>query len=375
MSDQFQNKFLELSENFQKELAITRREINDNVEKKLQSVQSFPENDGPQENVTVNVTKPTESPVQLKEKNDSQEVISNSSENNVNKQVIYVRSDKLIDLPSFDGRFSDWPMFIGQYTQTTRNQGYDDVDNNIRLNKALTGNTKKLVEPLLINPRNVSQVMYDLQDRFGRPELLAEQQIALIRNHPNIPEHRLFSIVDLADKVRNCKNFLLTCGCDSYIENPLLVREISEKLPLGKKIDWPMFETTLKRPANLEDLSTWMTEYSRYLQRINFPNQSRTQENSDHSERKRGLYTQKVDCILCSNNHSLESCDQFIGMDCAKRFNFCKENGICYSFLKKGHSKNICRNKKDCEFEGCKHNHHPLLHFETTKSFPASISN
>uniref|UniRef100_T1GH84 Uncharacterized protein n=1 Tax=Megaselia scalaris TaxID=36166 RepID=T1GH84_MEGSC len=41
------------------------------------------------------------------------------------------------------------PMFI------------NDVQNNIRLNKAMTGQDRYLVEPLLINPLNVSQIIKD----------------------------------------------------------------------------------------------------------------------------------------------------------------------------------------------------------------------
>lgn len=101
-------------------------------------------------------------------------------------------------------------MFISQYFQTTKSQAYDDVHSNIRLNKALSGAARILVEPLLINPKNVARIMTDLENRFGRPEILAEHQIAIVRNHPNISETRLHMMIELADKVRNYTNFLLT---------------------------------------------------------------------------------------------------------------------------------------------------------------------
>lgn len=115
-----------------------------------------------------------------------------------------------------------------------------------------------IIEPLLIHPENVPKIIEDLEERYGRPELLVQQQLELVRNFRNIPENRLDLVIDLADAVRNCKNFLSNCGCSSYLDNPLLVKEVIDKLPLTKRTKWAKREISLDHRATLLDVSDWL---------------------------------------------------------------------------------------------------------------------
>lgn len=89
------------------------------------------------------------------------------------------------------------------------------------------------------------KIIFDLEDRFGHPDLLVNQQMSYIKYFPNIPENKLQWIVELADKTRSCKNFLQNCGCGMCFDNPLLVRELSSKLPDSKKLEWVRHELSL----------------------------------------------------------------------------------------------------------------------------------
>ena len=174
----------------------------------------------------------------------SEQRIENLDTANIRKET-----NNLVDLPVFDGKSSEWPMFLAQFKQTTEMFKYDNVDNNIRLNKALVGPAKSLIGPLLIHPRNVPQIMEDLEERFGSSDLLVEDQLKALRAFPSIGESKIHLLVEFADKVRNFKNFLISSECESYLDNPLLVKEIIEKIPINSRIEWAKKAATFSRKA------------------------------------------------------------------------------------------------------------------------------
>lgn len=359
MSDHFQQRFNELSESFEKKMQLNKDEINDAMNKKMEQINST-------------TLKSSEAGVskQSAEENATPPTVSKTStldlgENSPGQNSIYIRSDKLIDLPSFNGKPSEWPMFIGQFNQTNKSHNYDDIQNNIRLNKALTGSARELVAPLLINPKNVKQIMQDLENRFGHPDLLVHEQLNNIRSFPAIAESETHMIISLADKVRNCKNFLLAADCAAYLDNPLLLKEISDKLPFSKRFEWARVEASLKPRPTLENMGEWLTEIAQYIHRINPDRKSELASSSDNQGSRQYSYQRPL-CDVCKESHVLEKCQKFLEMNPEMRFEFAKNLRICFSCLKKGHSTKICRNKRDCDVENCIHKHHPLLHTGNT---------
>ncbi|XP_036320315.1 uncharacterized protein LOC118734718 [Rhagoletis pomonella] len=137
--------------------------------------------------------------------------------NNIQRGIIsYVDSSvvKLYPLPNFDGNPEDWPLFRACYYDTTRDLGYNDRQNLMRLHKALQGNAKRVVSSLLVFLDNVSQVIEELQFNFGRPELLVRVEMHKIQQFPLIVESRVDKIVDFSNLVRNIVAFLRSANCE-----------------------------------------------------------------------------------------------------------------------------------------------------------------
>lgn len=63
---------------------------------------------------------------------------------------------KLQDLPEFSGEPEDCPLFYTVYIQSTTTYGYNNFENNQRLQKCLKGEAMDIVKSLLIHPDNVS---------------------------------------------------------------------------------------------------------------------------------------------------------------------------------------------------------------------------
>lgn len=148
---------------------------------------------------------------------------------------------------------------------TTEEYGYNERQNMLRLQKAIKGKAREVVECLLIHCRNVPRVIETLQERFGRPELLVKSQIARIRNFSSIPENRLELLVPFATKVQNLATFLESAGCEYHLSNPTLMEELLLKLPMQRRLEWARYAVSVIPRATITHLSNWLQELARVV--------------------------------------------------------------------------------------------------------------
>ncbi|XP_017477531.1 PREDICTED: uncharacterized protein LOC108367431 [Rhagoletis zephyria] len=169
---------------------------------------------------------------------------------------------KLYDLPEFEGRPENWPMFRETFLMTTAEYQYTDTQNMIRLQKAVKGKARETIECLLIHSRNVSQIMKVLQERFGKPELLVKSQINKIRNVAPISESCIEQLVGFATKVQNLSSFLQAADCDHHLSNPTLMEELLLKLPIQRRIEWARYASSIVPRPTICHFSDWLQELS-----------------------------------------------------------------------------------------------------------------
>ena len=77
------------------------------------------------------------------------------------------------------------------------------MENTFRLQKCLRNPARDEVECLLINPQNVYLVIEQLENKYGRPELLIRSQLHKVREILPIQESHLDNLIGFATKVRN----------------------------------------------------------------------------------------------------------------------------------------------------------------------------
>ena len=76
----------------------------------------------------------------------------------------------------------------------------------------------------------------------------------------------------------------------------------------------------------------------------------------------------KPPCSFCNGlNHGVWSCRLFEQKPVETRWNFAKEKHLCFRCLSKDHRGKDCRRSQPCNVDGCKLNHHRLLHREAIK--------
>ena len=65
-------------------------------------------------------------------------------------------------------------------------------------------------------------------------------------------------------------------------------------------------------------------------------------------------------CALCAGSHDLDRCEEFLQKSVDEREQVCKQRGVCFSCLRRGHRVRECQRKGQCNV--CKKTHATLLH-------------
>ena len=170
-----------------------------------------------------------------------------SSEDELDRELELIRREREIlttskDLPPFSGKASEWPVFISCFKRTTTLCNIPDDENILRLQKALTGIARKLVEAKLTMPECVDTIISDLTGYFGRPEYIVEKQLDAIKKAPGPKIEDLSTVVLFSAAVNNLVATLEQANMVGHLSNPNLLREIIDKLPPHLKLDWASYK-------------------------------------------------------------------------------------------------------------------------------------
>ncbi|XP_036219119.2 uncharacterized protein [Bactrocera oleae] len=261
------------------------------------------------------------------------------------------------ELPKYDGKPSEWPLFYAAYMQTTEVCGFSDEENLLRLRQALEDPARKAVKNLLLHSSCVNQIMATLKMRFGRPELIISVLQRQICELPSPSESHLESIVDFAVEVQNICATMSVSGLTSHLNNPEFEQRLVSKLPGLLPAYWGMHKQSLA-VCNLQNFIDWLFQLAQGANCILVPKEP-------IRERKRGAINHHfgpVRCIVCDESCSeVSNCTSFKVLPRSERWQVVRKLKLCCRCLKR-HSMNRCNLAKPCSVNGCTRSHHPLLH-------------
>ena len=106
------------------------------------------------------------------------------------------------DLPTFSGNAEEWPTFSTMLRTTTEQCCFSNVENMIRLQKALKGRARDFVLPLLTVPEgNTPQVIRTVEKRFGRPDVVVQTLIEQTKSFSGLKDGELKLLLDFSNAV------------------------------------------------------------------------------------------------------------------------------------------------------------------------------
>lgn len=275
------------------------------------------------------------------------------------------------ELPVFDGSPNMWPSFISYYEQSTLACGFSNQENLVRLQKCLTGKAKLLVSCLLTLPNNVPFVVERLRMLFGRPAQIIKQQVIQIRQLPDPTIDDLDTLITFGASVHNLISTMEATGIQCYLDEPLILNELVQRLCPVLKMQWAYFARHFQE-SNLVIFDQWMDslvfDACQVLDSTSEPNDKRY-ESSKVNFHNTYLSTKQETsfCPICRKFcTSVTACNKFTNFSRNKRWKAVKSLPLCRTCLKQ-HSR-PCASDAACGTNGCKRRHHPLLHPKKKKS-------
>lgn len=146
------------------------------------------------------------------------------------------------NLPEFWGKAENWPLFLSSLLTSTAECGFSDGEKLGRLLKGLKGDAIDLVKSSLVHASAVPDVVDTLHLIFGRPNLVIHGMLEKITNTPSPKDDNLGSIIKYAIAVKNLCATIESSGDLSYLQNPILIQKLVDKLPTQSQLDWAYFK-------------------------------------------------------------------------------------------------------------------------------------
>jgi transposase InsO family protein len=287
------------------------------------------------------------------------------------------------DLPLFSGKPEEWPAFYSAYQRTTATCGFSADENLIRLQKCLKGDAAKSVQSLMVSPLNVPEIISTLQTRYGQPKYIIEAMTIKAKQLPAVREDKMESLIEFGTAVRNLTSTIKSLNCDAHLSNPTLLMEMERKLPNHMRLSWMQWlKKDVTRKEDLDYFSSWLKKKvdlacqlcppkfveekkpstpstgTSYQKKRVFAAADQQQEESTQEKKEPSFI-----CYGCEKpGHSISSCQKFQKASVPDRWKAVKKHTLCYSCLRPGHPTTECRRKNPCSIDGCKYNHHKLLH-------------
>ncbi|XP_058456798.1 uncharacterized protein LOC131434166 [Malaya genurostris] len=292
------------------------------------------------------------------------------------------------DLPEFDGKPEDWPIFFSQYNVTTQSCGFSNAENLIRLQRCLKGHARESVRSRLLLPESVPNVIETLRMLYGRPGILIKTLLNRVRQAPAPRMERLETLIEFGVELQGLCDHLIAAGEETHLNNPALLQELEDKLPAQLKLQWAMYKQTVSR-VTLKTFSEYMSHM------VSAASQVTTFVKDDHDHRegnRKNKWKQKEKgmlhahnasaeiksqfgkqnnervCFVChKSNHLMKECKQFLELPVDGRWQRVHQLKLCRTCLNQ-HAKGRCRLTNKCGVDGCEFRHHPLLHSKNENS-------
>ncbi|XP_044745195.1 uncharacterized protein LOC123307057 [Coccinella septempunctata] len=293
-----------------------------------------------------------------------------------------------IDLPTFSGAVNEWLPFYAAYRDSSQMYELTAAENLQRLRTCLKGEARDRVSALLYTAADPNVVMKTLEQCFGRPEVIIDQALEELKKLPK-PNSTAADLNSFAVKIQNIICVLKTIDRRGYLFNPMLTREVLDKLSPHLRSRWCDYAFDQEGSADPEIVVMsrfLMREADRALRYTYAPvtcaastsKETRPPVTVKSSANRNGqqgtvkksatVYSTSEDgqersnrCPECERDHVLPECPKYKALTVDQRWNLVREKRICFKCAQKKHRRFQCR-AKPCGVNECRRPHHSSLH-------------
>lgn len=266
-----------------------------------------------------------------------------------------------ITVAPFKGDPLDWIRFkemfevvFGEGSSTT-----DDLERFHRLREFLAGPALKLIGSLTYTASSYRVAMKMLEKRFEDIHLLVTLHIQNILNFPPLQKECGNALCELVDTVNSNLASLKTYDQDVNSFDMLIVTIVNGKLDPTSRVTW---ESQIPE----QGLSTWeimekcLSKRAKVLKATN-PAKLQARKSICRGEPSNNFAAFiEIRCQYCHKAHSVSDCNRFKRLTRTKKYQFLKQQRICFNCLQGAHRAVACHKRAGCSL--CPDLHHHLLH-------------
>lgn len=237
-------------------------------------------------------------------------------------------------LPSFGGDVLEWPGFIDKYRRTAKDQDITDDVKRDRLDKALYGDARRLVQYKLHTTVFLDEVIEELEEEYGGADAVIKTVMSHVKKVRRL-DSKLTRIGEFVNDTLRLQKMVQLCKINS-LELPILLI-LKEYLPTVALMRWGDYQRQIGRPeqGSLKDLVDCMTRIKRECGHdiVHCQESSRSTErdashrntssednttsrspgyNSKSSKAGYMLFQGTTECVICRNSdHQFQDCPSF----------------------------------------------------------------
>ena len=306
------------------------------------------------------------------------ETVRLTRENSVNRNFMQLSSHfqlPRLPTPIFHGTFDTWLAFHDSFKSMCHdNPDIPPINKFLYLKACVQGEAAEVIASLETSDSNYSIAWELLKNRYDNRKFIVESHVKAFHEIPTISKE--FPVRALLDNIQKRLRALKALGESVNHWDTLLIFSIKEKLNSYTREKWEESVGSAQVPS-MKDMISFLERRSFIESTQPFPKQSHPQRflQKNGKDLRINLKTPqtcmstaaiskidnfKLKCFMCSEEHMLYSCNQFLDLSEQARYEFVKKASICHNCFSGTHRTIECR-KSPCR--KCKKRHNVLLHF------------
>lgn len=281
-----------------------------------------------------------------------------------------------IQLPTFSGRYEDWPTYQDLFTALVHNTSLSNVQKLHYLKSSVAGEAEMLLRHIQITDSNYTQAWQILKGRFDNKKMIVNSLLERLFGQKKVSNQSSSQIKALLDTTTECLHSLnnLKILTDSW--DPVVVFLVAQKLDTESLKDW---EEYAHKESSYE-ISKW-DEMRRFLEskfrtlELIAPSSTSSRDKplthktfhattdeyeNDICQTAHAKVSSRMTCMFCKGEHHIFACKDFAKQTVEQRQGFVRNNNLCFNCLIPNHNVYRCKQRTTCRI--CGRRHHSLLH-------------
>lgn len=285
-----------------------------------------------------------------------------------------------IQLPTFSGRFVEWPSFKEVFvSRIHKNERLNDLEKLHYLKATLTDEAADDVRHLNVVSENYHVVWDMLEKRYENKRVLFSYYMDLFEQQTTFNDNDVTALRRFIQTTRSCFNAIKSLGIDFENHSEVLAYLIIRKLPKSVRAEWERHLRSKQHIPKVDEVLILLDEIQQMMitsstNRATSSSSSTNHENSKSKSRgsttsseKRGVHSlvtgkKESKCPVCEGPHVTRECSSFQKSTVDERRRQASKLKLCFNCLGFNHTVNDCKSTRTCL--RCGSRHHTLLHME-----------